>query len=111
MSEVSRPIPSLVSFALAIRKPNEPGEHPSTLLPSAAVVLPALCSLAAASARKLARRLNLPLIRTGFPIHDRFGGQRVLHIGHRGAQRFYDVIVNTLLERKQDNSEMGYTYL
>lgn len=60
---------------------------------------------------KLARRLDIPLVRTGFPIHDRIGGQRVLHLGHRGAQHFYDAIVNTLLERKQDHSEMGFTYL
>lgn len=59
----------------------------------------------------LARELNVPLIRMGFPIHDRIGGQRLLHVGYRGAQRLFDQIVNTLLERRQDTSETGYSYL
>lgn len=59
----------------------------------------------------LARRLNLPLLRLGFPIHDRFGGQRVLHLGYRGAQNLLDRIVNALLEKKQQDSPVGYAYL
>jgi nitrogenase molybdenum-iron protein NifN len=59
----------------------------------------------------LARKLRVPLIRVGFPIHDRVGGQRVLHLGYRGAQELFDRIVNALLEAKQDNSEVGYSYL
>lgn len=59
----------------------------------------------------LARRLRIPLIRVGFPIHDRIGGQRVLHIGYRGAQQLYDTVVNTLLEVKQNTSTVGYSYL
>lgn len=59
----------------------------------------------------MARELNLPLLRVGFPIHDRIGGQRVLHLGYRGAQRLFDTLVNTLLERRQDDSEIGYSYL
>ncbi len=60
---------------------------------------------------KIARKLNIPLIRVGFPIHDRIGGQRVQHIGYRGAQQLFDQIVNALLERKQELSEVGYSYL
>ncbi len=59
----------------------------------------------------LARELDIPLIRTGFPIHDRIGGQRVLHVGHRGAQCLFDSIANALLERKQTHSATGYSYL
>jgi nitrogenase molybdenum-iron protein NifN len=59
----------------------------------------------------LARELEVPLVRVGFPIHDRIGGQRVLHLGYRGAQRLFDQLVNTLLERCQDDSETGYSYL
>jgi nitrogenase molybdenum-iron protein NifN len=59
----------------------------------------------------LARSLKVPLVRVGFPIHDRVGGQRVLHLGYRGAQEMFDRIVNTLLERKQENSPIGYSYL
>jgi nitrogenase molybdenum-iron protein NifN len=59
----------------------------------------------------VARRLKVPLIRVGFPIHDRVGGQRVLHLGYRGAQELYDRVVNALLEVKQDTSTVGYAYL
>jgi len=59
----------------------------------------------------LARRFGAPLIRVGFPIHDRFGGQRVLHLGYRGAQSLLDRIVNALLEKKQENSAVGYGYM
>lgn len=59
----------------------------------------------------LARRLNVPLIRCGFPVHDRIGGQRILHVGYAGTQALYDRIVNALLERKQTESPVGYAYL
>jgi nitrogenase molybdenum-iron protein NifN len=60
---------------------------------------------------QIARSLRVPLIRVGFPIHDRLGGQRVLHLGYRGAQELYDRIVNALLEVKQETSTVGYAYL
>jgi nitrogenase molybdenum-iron protein NifN len=59
----------------------------------------------------LARKLDLPLIRVGFPIHDRIGGQRILHLGYRGAQQLFDAVANTLLGRAQDRSPVGYSYL
>jgi len=59
----------------------------------------------------LARKLDVPLVRIGFPIHDRIGGQRVLHLGYRGAQELFDRIVNALLEVKQEQSPIGYSYL
>ena len=59
----------------------------------------------------LARKLKVPLIRVGFPIHDRLGGQRVLHLGYRGAQELYDRIANALMEVKQEASTIGYSYL
>ncbi|WP_206036182.1 nitrogenase component 1 [Crateriforma spongiae] len=60
---------------------------------------------------KLARQLGIPLVRIGLPVHDRFGASRMLHVGYRGTQQLFDRIVNTLLEQRQDISEMGYTYL
>ena len=60
---------------------------------------------------QLARSRGIPLVRVGFPIHDRFGGQRLLHVGYRGAQGLYDTLVNTLLEAKQEGSKVGYGYL
>jgi nitrogenase molybdenum-iron protein NifN len=59
----------------------------------------------------LARELDVPLIRMGFPVHDRIGGQRLLHLGYAGAQRYFDTIANAFLERKQLNSSIGYSYL
>jgi nitrogenase molybdenum-iron protein NifN len=58
----------------------------------------------------LSRKLGLPLVRIGFPIHDRVGGSRVLHLGYHGAQSLFDRIANTLLETRQAQSETGYTY-
>ncbi len=60
---------------------------------------------------QLARKLRVPLIRVGFPIHDRFGGHRVLHVGYRGAQNLLDHIVNAILEAKQEGSPVGYGYM
>ena len=59
----------------------------------------------------LSRRLNVPLVRIGFPIHDRVGGARLLHVGYRGAQQLADRIINTLLESIQEQSDEGYSYL
>ncbi len=59
----------------------------------------------------LSRELGIPLIRVDFPIHDRIGGHRILHVGYRGAQQLFDLVVNTILERKQDSSPVGYSYM
>ena len=53
----------------------------------------------------------MPLIRVGFPIHDRIGGQRIHHLGYRGAQELFDRIVNALMDSKQETSTVGYSYL
>lgn len=59
----------------------------------------------------ISRRLGIPLIRVGFPIHDRFGGQRVQHIGYKGTQQLFDRITNALIEFKQEHSPVGYKYI
>jgi nitrogenase molybdenum-iron protein NifN len=59
----------------------------------------------------VARELDVPLVRVGFPIHDRIGGQRILHLGYRGAQQLFDAVTNTLMARAQDRSPVGYSYL
>ncbi|MDP3428489.1 MAG: nitrogenase component 1, partial [Humidesulfovibrio sp.] len=61
--------------------------------------------------QRAAREWNIPLLRVGFPIHDRFGGQRLLHLGYRGAQSLFDRLVNLVLEKKQNDSDIGYGYL
>ncbi|MEE9963905.1 MAG: hypothetical protein K4304_02295 [Propionicimonas sp.] len=57
------------------------------------------------------RRLNIPLVRVGLPIHDRVGGQRLLHLGYRGTQELFDRVINTLIQVRQDESEVGYSYM
>ncbi len=59
----------------------------------------------------LSRELNIPHIRVGFPIHDRVGGQRVLHLGYRGTHDLFDAITNSLIKSKQDASPVGYMYM
>ena len=59
----------------------------------------------------MARRLEKPLIRVGFPVHDRVGGARLLHVGYRGTQQLFDRIANTLIATRQASSPVGYTYM
>lgn len=57
----------------------------------------------------ISRKHDIPLVRVGFPIHDRIGGGRQLHVGYHGASRLFDEICNTLIEKKQ--REGGYSYM
>ena len=57
------------------------------------------------------RSRSLPLVRVGFPVHDRVGGARLLHLGYRGTLELLDRTVNLLLEERQNRSEVGYAYL
>jgi nitrogenase molybdenum-iron protein NifN len=59
----------------------------------------------------IARELGIPIVRCGFPIHDRIGGQRIKHLGYAGTQELFDQITNTLIGYKQDHSEVGYKYM
>lgn len=60
---------------------------------------------------RVARALDVPLLRVGFPVHDRLGASRLLHLGYRGTARLFDELVNTLLERQQSRSPIGFSYL
>jgi nitrogenase molybdenum-iron protein NifN len=59
---------------------------------------------------KLARALGVPLVRVGFPIHDRFGGARIRLLGYQGTQALFDRVVNAVLEHRQESNPVGYTY-
>jgi len=59
----------------------------------------------------IARERKIPLVRLGFPIHDRFGASRMHQIGYEGTQELFDLVVNALIEFKQENSPIGYKYL
>lgn len=56
----------------------------------------------------MSRKLNVPLLRIGFPVHDRVGAARMLHLGYRGTQRLFDSIVNTLIAARQDADPTAY---
>jgi nitrogenase molybdenum-iron protein NifN len=59
----------------------------------------------------LSRSLKVPLVRCGFPIHDRIGGQRILHLGYRGAMNLFDLVCNAIMSEKQERFSSGYTYI
>ncbi len=61
--------------------------------------------------QSMARKLDVPLVRVGFPIHDRVGGARLLHMGYEGTQRLFDTIINTVIEKKQEKNPWGYSYM
>lgn len=45
---------------------------------------------------------GIPLVRVGFPIHDRVGGQRQIITGFNGSLMLLDRLTNTLLENKYE---------
>ena len=59
----------------------------------------------------ITKKTNTPLLRVGFPIHDRFGAGRVLSLGYEGTFRLFDELVNLLITQKQKASPIGYAYL
>ncbi len=53
--------------------------------------------------RYLTEREGIPLVRLGYPIHDRVGGQRILSLGYQGTMQFLDRVTNTFLDNKQQH--------
>lgn len=61
--------------------------------------------------RRISEKLNIPLVRVGFPIHDRVGGSRIIHICYDGALNLLDRITNTIIESRDRlfaNDHKGY---
>jgi nitrogenase molybdenum-iron protein NifN len=54
--------------------------------------------------RQTARAKGMPLLRVGFPNHDRFGAARQLVLGYEGAGRLVDAMANALLEDRERRS-------
>ncbi|MFZ5648637.1 MAG: nitrogenase component 1 [Bacillota bacterium] len=67
------------------------------------VKLEANIAIGHSDGRYLTEREGIPLVRMGFPIHDRIGGQRLLSVGYTGTTMFLDRVTNTLLEQKHKN--------
>ncbi len=57
-------------------------------------------AIGSSDGRFLSEREGIPLVRLGFPIHDRIGGQRILSLGYAGTTMLLDQITNTLLTSK-----------
>jgi nitrogenase molybdenum-iron protein NifN len=59
----------------------------------------------------IARKTDIPLVRTGFPIHDRIGAAHARTLGYEGSSLLFEQIVNTILEDTQRKSPVGYKYM
>jgi nitrogenase molybdenum-iron protein NifN len=53
--------------------------------------------------RLLEEKHDIRIVRAGFPIHDRVGGQRILSAGYAGTLSFLDRFTNTILEKKHSS--------
>lgn len=60
---------------------------------------------------RAARSSEVPLMRLGFPIHDRVGASRILGLGYQGTMALFDTLINTLLTQQQERSPIGFSYL
>ena len=71
-----------------------------TTIESAAVSSAANIAIGHSGGKFLTERRGIPVVRMGFPIHDRIGGQRILSAGYAGTLAFLDRFTNALLEQK-----------
>jgi len=51
--------------------------------------------------RRIARKLDIPLIRCAFPIHDHVGGQRVRILGFEGSLNILDMAANAMIDKTE----------
>jgi len=51
--------------------------------------------------RRISRKLNIPIIRCAFPIHDYIGGQRVRVLGFDGSLNILDQAANAMMDRTE----------
>lgn len=51
--------------------------------------------------RRMEESLEIPLVRRGFPIHDRVGGQRLRMLGYEGSLDYMEDIANAVLSKKE----------
>jgi nitrogenase molybdenum-iron protein NifN len=71
-----------------------------SMIETAAVRTGANLAIGHSGGRVLTEHHGIPLVRTGFPVHDRVGGQRTLSAGYAGTLGLLDRITNALLEQK-----------
>jgi nitrogenase molybdenum-iron protein NifN len=56
----------------------------------------------------MARALGRPLLRVGFPVHDRLNGGRMRLLGYAGTLELLDRITDALIGAEQASSPVGY---
>jgi len=57
--------------------------------------------IGSSDARRISHKLNIPLIRCAFPIHDHVGGQRARLLGFEGSLNILDQAANAMIEKKE----------
>ena len=50
--------------------------------------------------KQITEKYGIPPVRIGFPIQDRYGGQRLVYTGYNGSLKLLDDIANTILAKK-----------
>jgi nitrogenase molybdenum-iron protein NifN len=50
--------------------------------------------------KQITEKYGIPPVRIGFPIQDRYGGQRLVYTGYHGSLKLLDDIANTVLAKK-----------
>jgi len=97
--------PALVAMLQSLT--DEWEEEPTILLEADFVMIQSDCAsrqvnvaIGSSDGRFLSEHEGIPLVRLGFPIHDRIGGQRLLSVGFAGTTVLLDRITNTLLTNK-----------
>jgi nitrogenase molybdenum-iron protein alpha/beta subunit/molybdenum cofactor biosynthesis enzyme MoaA len=58
--------------------------------------------IGSSDARRIEEKTGVQLVRIGFPIHDRVGGQRQLKFGFNGSLNILDEITNALIKKTAD---------
>lgn len=57
--------------------------------------------IGSSDARRVEEKVHIELLRVGFPMHDRVGGQRQVTVGYEGSLSIMDAIANEMLRRKE----------
>ncbi|MCX7725370.1 MAG: hypothetical protein N2053_00825 [Chitinispirillaceae bacterium] len=60
---------------------------------------------------RFSKKIGAPLIRCDFPIHDRFGAQRIKYLLYEGTTYLLDRCINAILSKKQIIDNRDYSYM
>lgn len=97
--------PSLSKHVNSLCKKNQPTlkimEHADfAMIERESIELQANVAIGHSGGKVLTERHDIPVVRVGYPIHDRVGGQRILTLGYTGSLTLLERITNTFLEEK-----------